>query len=120
MCLQGASAVQRVLEQQSDEHMRVFIIWEPVLVTDWAAPSSSSLRRIHDSRVQQYWDKGRLLSRALGEKDRSSIVWDRVSVYPAGAIWQPHTPPQPLFEDGPVVDVIPALTETLRQAEPRR
>ncbi len=52
--------MQQVLEKQRDAGIRVFVIWEPVLLTDWAAPSTASLARVPDSRVQQYWDRGGL------------------------------------------------------------
>ena len=84
--------MQQVLEKQRDMGIRVFVIWEPVLLTDWAAPSTASLARVPDSRVQQYWDRGRLLSRAMGEKDKSSIAWDYVTVYAPGAIWNSTSP----------------------------
>jgi len=104
-----------VLEKQRDGRIRVFVVWEPVLPTDWAAPSTASLARVPDSRVQQYWDRGRLLSKAMGEKDKSSIVWDYVAVYAPGALWN-DTAPQPFYQDGPVVRVVSALTQALQRA----
>ncbi len=104
-----------MLEKQPDQRIRVFVVWEPVLPTDWIAPSTASLARVPDSRVQQYWDEGRLLSKAMGEKDNSSIVWDSVAVYAPGALWN-GTPPKPFYEDGPVVRVISALTQALERA----
>lgn len=92
------------------------MVWEPVLPTDWAAPSTAALRRISDHRVQQYWDKGRLLSKAMGEKDKRSIVWDSVVVYAPAAAWQQDAPPPPLFQEGPVARVVPAFTQALQRA----
>lgn len=83
--------------------------------TDWAAPSTAGLARVPDGRAQQYWDKDRLLSKAMGEKDKSSIVWDYVAVYAPGALWN-DAPPKPFYEDGPVVRVVSGLTEALRSA----
>ena len=51
------------------KNVRVLVVWEPVLKTDWSAPGSTALMRIPDPRVRQYWDKGRLLSKAMGEKE---------------------------------------------------
>jgi hypothetical protein len=115
VCLQGASAVEEVLEKQRDQGIRVFVVWEPVLPTDWAAPSTATLARARDNRVQQYWDKGRLLSKAMGEKDKYSIVWDHVAVYAPGTLWS-DTPPAPLYQDGPVVRVVSGLTQALQRA----
>ena len=94
------------------------MIWEPVLPIDFMAPSTRTLGRISDTRARQYWDKGRLLSKAMGETDGNSIVWDRILVYPRGTVWG-EGPPAHLFADGTVVDVIPefkaALTKALQE-----
>ena len=92
------------------------MVWEPVLIIDWMAPSTSTLGRISDSRAQQYWDKPRLLSKAMGEKDDDSIVWDRIAVYKRGQVWSEGAPPEPLFADGPVIDVAPQFKGALTQA----
>lgn len=80
-------------------------MWEPVLPTDWGAPATAALRRIDTPEALQFWDKGRLLSHAMGEHDKKSIVWDHIGVYPRGAIWK-ESPPLALWSDGPVVKVI--------------
>jgi len=119
ICLQGASAVQRVLEGHNGDNLRVFVVWEPVLPSDWISPSTFTMRRTSDSRVQQYWDKGRLLSKAMGEHDSSDIVWDWVGIYFGDAVWEGQ-PPKPIFDDGPVVRVIPAFTNALEHAAPAK
>ena len=40
----------------------------------------------------------------MGERDRRTIVWDYIAVYPIGAISEGH-PPKPLYNGGPVVRV---------------
>jgi hypothetical protein len=114
-CLQGASAVAGLLRADKHPNLRVFVIWEPVIATDFRAPSSAVLARISDPRVRQYWDRGRLLSQAMGEKDQSSIVWDMINVYPAAARWKERVP-EPLFSDRPVVRVIERAANALAQA----
>ena len=95
----------------------MLVVWEPVLPTDWMAPSTSTLKRISDGRAQQYWDKGRLLSKALGETDKHSIVWDQVLVYQRGVTWtDAAAAPKPLSSAGPVRDVIPEFTAALLKA----
>jgi hypothetical protein len=84
--------------------VRVFVIWEPVLPTDWSAPSTAALRRVSDTRATQFWDKGRLVSHLMGEHDRHSVVWDYIAVYPLGAVWD-DGPPEALYHGGPVVRV---------------
>ena len=98
------------------------MIWEPVLPTDWGAPSTSALKRVEGPQARQFWDKGRLLSRAMGEHDKKSIVWDHIGIYQRGFMWK-ESPPKPVWEDGPVVDVIePAragLVRALAQSDSR-
>jgi hypothetical protein len=93
----------------------VFIVWEPVLPTDWGAPSATSLKRISDPRAMQFWDATRLISHTLGEHDRRSIVWDHAVVYPAGTIWN-ERPPRPLYEGGPVVHIVEPFRHAIKRA----
>jgi hypothetical protein len=110
--VRGASALQSLLEAQTDPHLRVFVIWEPVLATDLSAPSSVTLRRIHDTRVKQYWDPNRVLSLAMGEHDRPSVVWDYIAVYKPERTWT-DVPPQPEFQGRPVVRFIEGTRKAL-------
>jgi len=84
------------------------------LPTDLAAPSTATLRRASDARVSQYWDKEHLVSRLMGERDRSSIVWDYVAVFQQGELWD-QTPPQPTFSKKPVIRGIDGAKEAVRQ-----
>ncbi len=92
------------MQQFTGTRVRAFVIWEPVLPTDWSAPSSAALSRISDARASQFWDHDRLVSHLLGEHDRRSIVWDHVLVFPAGETWGDE-PPRALYRGGPVVRV---------------
>jgi hypothetical protein len=94
---------------------RIFVVWEPVLFTDWSSPSTASLGRISNTRAAQFWDKERLISHSMGEHDRRSIVWDYITVYPRGAIWE-ASPPEPLYSGGPVVRVIDETRSALSRA----
>ena len=118
-CLRGASAVEELLREVNHPNLRVFAIWEPVLATDLSAPSSATLKRISDKRAAQFWDKGRLLSRALGEKDADTIVWDRILIYERGQLWQ-DSPPKAFFEDGPVVNIIEGARGALKNITERK
>lgn len=115
VCLQGASAAERILKQFAGRPLRVFVVWEPVLPTDWAPPSTATMGRITDSRVSQFWDKHRLISHLLGEHDRRSIVWDFIAVYPAGPAWKMRPPPA-LFTGGPVVRAAERAPAAISQA----
>ncbi len=97
-----------------DRHgkIRVFVIWEPVLPTDLAAPSTMTLRRIFDTRAAQYWDKEHLVSKSIGETD--GVVWDYVAVYPLGKLWD-QSPPEPTFSNAPVIDAIEQTREAVKK-----
>jgi hypothetical protein len=104
------------LQQEAGKDIRVFVVWEPVLATDWRAPSTATLRRISDARARQYWDNSRQLSKAMGETGRKSIVWDQVIVYGRGVIWSEAAPPQAVVRVGPVADIVDQFVEGLHQA----
>lgn len=92
--------------------MRVFVIWEPVLPTDFVAPSTAALGRIPDARAAQYWDRKRALSHLLDEHNRPSVVWDYIAVYAPRTLWQ-DAPPKPVYSDNPVRDVINEAKESI-------
>lgn len=103
------------MKEFAGKPIRVLVVWEPVLPTDWGAPATTALKRIADRRAIQYWDKGRLLSRALGEHDRKSVVWDHIAVYARGVIWK-QAPPESQYAGGPVLDVIAPSREAIARA----
>jgi hypothetical protein len=103
------------LQQEAGKDIRVFVVWEPVLASDWMAPSTATLKRVSDGRARQYWDKGRLLSKAMGETGKKSIVWDRVIVYNRGVTWSEAAPPKSALAVGPVVDVVDEFVAGLHQ-----
>jgi hypothetical protein len=102
-----------VLKEFPGMPVRVFVVWEPVLPTDWAAPSTASLKRISDARAAQYWDKERLVSKSRGEHDEDSIIWDYIAVYAPGATWNQAST---LFADGPIVKVLKPVREAIGKA----
>ena len=98
----------------------MLVVWEPVLRTDLAPPTSHVLAHIPDPRARQFWDAGRLLSDSMVKAARergdpvpeNGIVWDLVAIYPPGVLWE-DAPPPPDFTDGPVLDVIDAARRRL-------
>ena len=77
--------------------------------------STAALKRISDPRAVQFWDEGRLLSRAMGEHDKDSIVWDQILVYAPDTVWD-RIPPKPLWKAGPVLEVIGPARGALTRA----
>jgi hypothetical protein len=97
------------------KQVRIFVVWEPVLFTDWFSPFTATLGRVSQPQAAQFWDKERLISHSMGEHGRRSIVWDYIAVYPRGALWQTR-PPEPLYSGGPVIRVIDEARSALSQA----
>ncbi|MGH9482654.1 MAG: hypothetical protein ACRD1L_11255 [Terriglobales bacterium] len=104
------------MSEYAGKPVQVLVVWEPVLISDWGPPSTSAMRRLSDARVAQYWDRGRLVSREMGEGAGRGVVWDYVAVYPAGAVWTGRAPPTPLYQGGPVYLAIGAAQRALAQA----
>jgi hypothetical protein len=102
-----------MLREVNDQNVRVFVIWEPVLPTDFAAPSTAALLRIPDARAAQYWDKSRALSHLLGERNRSTVIWDYIAVYQPGTLWQ-DAPPKSVYSDSPVRDAIRGAKDVIQ------
>jgi len=79
----------------------VFVIWEPVLLTDWRRPGGSQTALVPDPRAIHFWDIDRKLSALYGGPanldslapvrdvgfQMEDVVWDAALVYPPGAKW---------------------------------
>jgi hypothetical protein len=127
--LRGSSAIEQLLEQHSDQNLRVLVIWEPVLVTDWSPPSRSTLARISDRRARQFWDPKHLVSSDLIRNAKHSlgqpepvccfdhgIHWDEVILFAPHTEWK--SMPPAIFWNGPVARVIPGLEKALHDSPP--
>jgi len=99
--------------------MTIFVIWEPILASDWSRPTRPVLGRIPDSRVKQFWDKGHIVAKQLDGQlstvqpsccRHQGTLWDLVALYPKGAHWGAT----PTFVDGPVVKVEQQLTNAVQ------
>ena len=84
-----------------------------MLLTDFGAPSTATLRRVSDLRASQYWDKEHVVSHQLGERGRKSVVWDYVAVYQPGKLWE-QAPPDAVYSGRPVVRGIGGTRETVQ------
>jgi len=105
----------------------VFAVWEPILPTDWSKPGSSVLSRLSDTRARQIWDSSHFVAIAMKKTDgtakahpecceRGGFLWDLGAVYPPGTEWG-DVPPEPVFIDGPVVNVVEKLEAAIRRAK---
>ena len=99
--------------------MRVLVVWEPILPTDWRRPSGSTLGRIADGRARQFWDPKHLVASAVAEVARrkqerepsccmeKGFNWDEAILYAPNAHWKEE--PVSSYWDGPVYKIIPGL-----------
>jgi hypothetical protein len=90
-----------VLREKGAANVRVFVVWEPVLDTDWGRPSPSLTGYVTDRRAIHFWDHDRKLSAWYGGPARldalagerkiafrmQDVLWDAALVYPPGARW---------------------------------
>ena len=107
----------------------MFVVWEPVIATDVAPPTTGTLQRVHDLRAVQFWDHDRVLSAeivksVLAAPERysladpvysDSIVWDAVAVFPPHGRWERNWP-VPTYYGFPVVEAAGGLNEALARA----
>jgi len=120
--LRGASAIEDLLKQEKSVNLTILVVWEPILASDWSRPTRPVLARISDPRVEQFWDKGHLITKQLDQQLSSSqpkccrhagTLWDVVALYPQGVQWGGS---QPVFIDGAVVKVEAELAKQLSAA----
>ena len=103
--------MQKILEEYPGGRLRVILVWEPVVSTDIAPPTTHALRRLFDPRASQLWDRELSLSRSM-RGDDDEVVWDYVAAFPAEVRWQDDLP-EPAFEGSPVMDAIAELRRWL-------
>lgn len=127
--MRGASALDQLLAEFPEAHLRVLVVWEPVLKSDIAAPLTRVLGLLDDRRVTQYWDPGRVISadfvRSVNEAPArygreedlppGFVAWDVVAVFSNSAQWDRDLP-APVHYDGPVVHVIDATRKAIADA----
>jgi hypothetical protein len=96
------------------------------LPTDWRAPSGSTLDRLHDGRVQQFWDPKHDVSQALRQmasanpseprpNSRKGFYWDQAILYAPHGKWGETS--TPMFWQGPVFQVIRGLATAVARSE---
>ena len=116
------------MQEFGNAPLSVFVVWEPILITDTVGPNRIALARISDRRVTQFWDRSHQLSTHMGgpanfgPKSGAKIllemdehVWDFVAVYSSGFHWQ-DSGKSPAFAGAPVIEVIGDLRSQLSTA----
>ena len=99
--------------------IRVLVVWEPMLPSDWGKPTRLALFRIRDSKATQFWDREHLVAREVENQlapdqlhccTKDGIIWDVVGLYPDNAQW--GAPPS--FIDGAVVYTEPEVSKRIQ------
>ena len=120
--------MQSVLAAREGSDVRVYVVWLPILATDFSAPNTSVMGRIADTRVRQFWDREQLIAKAIAAAgpdqpapdccDMDGILWDLAAVYTRGLRWEDRLPPA-AFLNGPVVHLQTEIDQALAQAAAR-
>ena len=126
--MRGASALQDVLRGFSGAPVAVFVVWEPILITDARGPKAMALARVPDSRAVQFWDPAHRVSDSMGGPssfgpksgakirfDMKKHVWDFAAVYAPGFRWR-DSAASPLFAGAPVVEETTDLRTVIASA----
>jgi len=95
-----------------------------MLVTDWRSPASSTLARIPDARVRQFWDPRHLVSLELSRMRMAKpgqpepyccqdkgFFWDEAILFAPKAQWKDA--PMSVFWNGPVWKMIASLERSV-------
>lgn len=123
VCLEGSSAVDRILASHPGENIRAFAVWEPMLPTDWSSPNTHVLARLSDPRVIQVWDKDHLLAGLVEQGaggrhpsccSRKGAWWDVIAAYPPLSKWTASAPAPDLL-NGTIVSTAPELEAELEK-----
>ncbi len=128
--MRGSSVLQEMLDEMPQSEVRVFVVWQSILASDWTRPGGNILGRVRDTRARQYWDAENVFPQQLGERMRSDpthpqpsccetddgVPWDLAAIYPSGARWE-QSLPAATYIDGPVFSVKPELATALAELE---
>jgi hypothetical protein len=81
---------ENVLEDGSDDDLRLFVVWMPMLATDARDRIDADL--LGGEGVRQFWDADRVLGTHLAELDLgglgyAGIVWDAFFVFEPESRW---------------------------------
>lgn len=114
------------MEALPDANVRVLVVWEPILSTDWAPPTRGTLARIPDGRVRQFWDRHHLAAEELRRSAAAhpgitpptccfdkGFYWDVAVLFAPQQSWK-TTLPSPIFWEGPIAKNAAALEKSLR------
>jgi len=89
--------MQKVMQDVPDDRVRVYIVWEPMLMTDDRVGAERRFAEFSDKRLSCFWDGNRLTGdlwqHVLGLE---TVAWDVYFLYGPNAEWKKQ-PPKPMF-----------------------
>lgn len=90
--------MQEIFEE-NEKILSGAIIWTPMLVSDSLEAANECETRFSDTRLQQIWDRDRILGGLLSQtlNLKASTAWDVYLVYPPDHPWDAALPPMPEF-----------------------
>jgi protein-disulfide isomerase len=98
-----------ILDQISDDRVRVYVLWGPMLGDETEDAARKASRHMPDGRVVQFWTRSPELAKRLavplGLKE--TPAWDVFLLFPPGAHWT-DTVPQPAYFMHQRGDLLPA------------
>lgn len=98
MCIRGASEIQsKVLEKISDEDVRVFSVYLPILRGDQESSVASASKLLPDKRVSYFWDGKSELAQSYADvlqMPKGQPAWDIYLAFNRDVEWS-SKPPAP-------------------------
>jgi len=81
--------MQKVLKNISDDRLRAYIIWLPILESDDRTAAEKRSGEFADKRLTYFWDDDRLTGKVWQRVlDIGGIAWDVYFLYGADAQWE--------------------------------
>lgn len=89
--------MQSVLDQVDSPDVRVYVVWEPILISDREGAARRASALLPDPRAVHFWapdlELARAFRRPLGLEREAA--WDVYLVYDRAAEWGPDAAPTP-------------------------
>lgn len=98
-CLDTSGKVEKILQEITDEQVRVLVVWEPLLRTDNYVEAQKKAELIPDPRSVHYWEPGRILGLGYGERlplpGKFNFAVDTILLFDPGVAWNGASLPMP-------------------------
>jgi len=122
----GASAAEEVLKREKSDRLTVFVVWEPILASDWSRPDSPGSRSHLRSTSHAVLGQGSFDRQTIRPAAINCATQPVAVTQACCGIWSPLSrgvqwgSSQPVFVDGPVAKVDAALARRLAEYTPMK